>query len=297
MVGLLERWSVGFARAWLQQCWVVGWLDCSIVQSFNNKDFISCDNHNSQKMPAQTIEEIINSLEQIIQTTKETESPLGYFAALYQKVTITIKDKLGTNYFDDDARMEKLDVTFANRYLTAYFDYQDGKPISKSWEVAFEAGKDDQYIVLQHLMFGMNAHINLDLGIAAAEITNPSTIASLESDFNKINVILGELTNEVQEDLAKIWPKLLWILKFFNKTDDYIVNFGMNIARESAWKFANEIVIENGDARNTKIDEKDQKVAGFVRYLKGKGWIERAILGVIRKREIGTVKEKIEALV
>ncbi len=250
-------------------------------------------------MSDRTIEEIINSLEEIIHTSKQTENPLGYFAALYQKVTITIKDKLGTNYFDDDAQMEKLDVAFANRYLKAYADYhndREGKAISKSWEVAFEAAKDEQYIVLQHLLFGMNAHINLDLGIAAAEITNPSTIASLESDFNKINEILGDLTNEVQEDLAKIWPKLLWILKFFKKTDDYLVNFGMNIARDSAWKFANEIVVENGEERQIKIEEKDQKVAGFVRYLKGKGWIERAIIGIIRKREIGTIREKIEAL-
>ena len=142
----------------------------------------------------------------------------------------------------------------------------------------------------------MNAHINLDLGIAAAEITNPSTIPALESDFNKINVILGELTNEVQEDLAKIWPRLLWILKFFKKTDDYIVNFGMNIARESAWKFANELVIKDGDERQNKINEQDEKVAGYGKLLKGKGWIERAIIGVIRRREIGNVKEKIEAL-
>ncbi len=247
-------------------------------------------------MSDRTIEEIINSLEEIIYTSKQTENPLGYFAALYQKVTITVKDKLGTNYFDNDARMERLDVVFANRYLIAYFDYQEGKTISKSWEVAFEAAKDEEYIVLQHLLFGMNAHINLDLGIAAAEITNPSTIASLEADFNKINEILGDLTNEVQEDLAKIWPKLLWVLKFFKKTDDYLVNFGMNIARDSAWKFANQIVVENGEERQIEIEEKDQKVAGFVRYLKGKGWIERLILSIIQKREIGTIREKIEAL-
>jgi len=247
-------------------------------------------------MSAQTIEEVIQTLDGIIKTSKETENPLGYFAALYQKVTITIKDKLGTDYFDDDARMEKLDVVFANRYITAYSDYQENKTISESWKVAFEAAKNERYIVLQHLLFGMNAHINLDLGIAAAEITNPSTISALESDFNKINEVLGELTNEVQEDLAKIWPKLLWILKFFKKTDDYLVNFGINIARESAWKFANEVVVVNGEKRKLLIEEKDKKVEGFVRFLEGKGWIERMIFKVIRKREIGTIREKIEAL-
>lgn len=248
-------------------------------------------------MVARTIEEVIASLEHIIQTSKDTEDPLGYFAALYQKVTITVKNKLGTNYFDDDARMEQLDVVFANRYLSAYLDFHNGNPVSKSWEVAFEAAKDNEYIVLQHLMFGMNAHINLDLGIAAAEITDPLTINALKSDFNKINEILGALTNEVQEDLSKIWPKLLWILKFFGRTDDYIVNFGMNIARDSAWKFANEIVVLQGGDRIAQIDVKDEKVAGYVRVLKGKGWIERLILAVIKKREVGSVREKIEALV
>jgi hypothetical protein len=247
-------------------------------------------------MNATTIQEVIDELEVIIQASKETENPLGYFAALYQKVTITIKDKIGTNYFDDDARMEQLDVTFANRYLDAYANYQHGNPLSKSWEIAFEAGKEDRYIVVQHLLFGMNAHINLDLGISAAEITTPNTIESLHSDFNKINEILGALTNEVQEDLTKIWPKLLWILKFFGRTDDYIVNFGMNIARDSAWKFATEMVVLDGQSKTIKLDEKDLKVAGYVRVLKGKGWLDRLILKIIKNREVGSVREKIEAL-
>ena len=247
-------------------------------------------------MTAQTIDEVIESLEEIIENCKKTENPLGYFAALYHLVTVTVKNKLGTDYFDDDARMEKLDVVFANRYLNAYSDYAEGKPISLSWEKAFEAARDEKYIVLQHLLFGMNAHINLDLGIAAGEITTPEKIACMEDDFNKINEILGALTNEVQDDLAKIWPKLLWILKFFGRTDDYIVNFGMNIARDAAWKFANEVVLLNGNARSILISEKDKKVASYVRILKGKGWIERVFLKIIRKREIGSVKQKIEAL-
>lgn len=247
-------------------------------------------------MIATTIDEVIEQLEKIIERSKETENPLGYFAALYHTVTVTVKNKLGQNYFDDDARMEKLDVVFANRYLSAYADYHAGKPISKSWEVAFDAAKDPKYIVLQHLFFGMNAHINLDLGIAAAEITTPQTIASLHSDFNKINEILGALTNEVQEDLSKIWPKLLWILQFFGRTDDYIVNFGMNIARDGAWKFANEIVGETGSDLERTIAVKDQKVAGYGTVIAGKGWIERWFFGIMRKRELGTVREKIEAL-
>jgi hypothetical protein len=247
-------------------------------------------------MNARTIDEVIAELDRVIEDCKETENPLGYFAALYRLVTVTVKNKLGTHYFDDDTRMEHLDVVFANRYLEAYANYHEGNTITSSWKEAFDAEKEEKYILLQHLLFGMNAHINLDLGIAAAEITTPETIASLESDFNKINEILGALTNEVQEDLAKVWPKLLWILQFFGRTDDYIVNFGMGIARDAAWRFANEVVVLNGNAKSIAIAERDHSVAGYVRILKGKGWIERVFLKIIRAREVGTVREKIEAL-
>ena len=61
-------------------------------------------------------------------------------------------------------------MIFANRYLKAYSDFQNNKVVSKSWEVAFKGTERFWPIVLQHLLAGMNAHINLDLGIAAAKV-------------------------------------------------------------------------------------------------------------------------------
>ena len=185
-------------------------------------------------MHAQTIDEVIAILEQIIETSKAQESTLGYFAALYQKVTIHVKEKLGTDYFEDDKRMEQLDVVFANRYLEAYFDYTQGKSTTRSWKTTFDAADDNSLIVLQHLLLGMNAHINLDLGIAVSKLTTKSTIDDLHSDFNKINDILNSLVEEVQNDLAKIWPMLLAILKFFKKVDDFLIRFSMIAARDGA---------------------------------------------------------------
>ena len=89
-------------------------------------------------MTTTSIDEVIEILETIIETSKSEQSTMRYFAALYQKVTIEIKSRLGTNYFDDDARMKKLDVIFANRYLSAYDDYKNGKAITKSWKMAFK---------------------------------------------------------------------------------------------------------------------------------------------------------------
>src|SRR5690606_12551437 len=95
---------------------------------------------------------------------------------------------------------------------------------------------------LQHLLLGMNAHINLDLGIAAAEISTKENIHQLKNDFIKINEILSAQVDEVQFGLSSIWNPLKKILSKTGKFDNYLVDFSMKIARDGAWNFASEMV-------------------------------------------------------
>ena len=247
--------------------------------------------------PAKTIDEVISQLDDIIQASKNDESTLGYFAALYQKVTKTVRDKIGTHYFKDDKRMEKLDVIFANRYLDAYYKYKNGQPITDSWKVAFDASTNQNLIVLQHLLVGMNAHINLDLGIAAAEISNASNIEDLKSDFNKINELLSNLVQGVEDDLAEIWPKLKWILKFLKRADKFIINFSMSIARDGAWKFATQLVKQNSETDvNNLIKNRDLKIAKLTSDITQLSFVERIIFWIIRFGEKGSPSQKITIL-
>lgn len=248
-------------------------------------------------MIANTIDDVIEHLEHIIQNSIEEESTLGFFAALYQKVTITVKNKLGTNYFDDDARMEQLDVIFANRYLIAYANHKQGKTISKSWQATFNASTTWSPIVLQHLLLGMNAHINLDLGIAAAQVTSPTTINNLQSDFNKINDILAALINDVLADLSEIWPTLLKILKFTNKVDDFLINFSMELARDGAWTFANLLVNQlEISSKDETILKRDEDIADFSKTITDHKFTVKMILLVARIGERGSVSDKINIL-
>jgi Family of unknown function (DUF5995) len=190
----------------------------------------------------QTIEEVIETLDEIIATAIRTENPIGYFAALYRKVTVSVKNGIENNSFENGPRMEKLDVIFANRFIEAYAAHQQNKSCSKSWQVVFDMAAENKSIVLQHLMIGMNAHINLDLGIAAATVSKGTNLDDLHTDFNKINNVLSSLVQEVQNDLSEICPLLTKLLKWSGKFDDKITDFSMEIARNGAWKFAQELV-------------------------------------------------------
>lgn len=245
---------------------------------------------------ANTIDEVLLILENIITTNKEKNDPLGYFAALYRKVTLKVKEGIDNNFFDDNERMEKLDVIFANRYIHAYYEYQKNNPVTESWSIAFKLSKDYWPIVLQHLLVGMNAHINLDLGIAAAEVMKGHDINNLEGDFNKINDILSSLVNEVENELASIWPTLKKILHYTRKVDNFLVDFSMELARNGAWKFAKSIHPLNHQEYDSAIQARDIKVSKKASIITNPGFIVSTIFGIIRLGEKGSVKEKIITL-
>jgi len=243
-----------------------------------------------------SINQVIELLDEIVSESERSKNPQGYFAALYRNVTIKVKEGIQNNFFDDGKRMEKLDVIFAKRYLDAYYSWQKNEPVTKSWQKAFDLSTDFWPIVLQHLLIGMNAHINLDLGIAAAEVSKNQSINQLENDFNKINEILSSLVNEVQNDLAEMWPTLKKILQKTGKADDFLVDFSMELARDGAWKFAQtvastpEINIEN------LIKTRDLKVAEKAGLIKDPGFLASTVFKIIRIGERGNVQKRIKQL-
>ncbi len=245
---------------------------------------------------ANNIDEVISILEEIIIHSKENNNPLGYFAALYKNVTVKVKEGIENNFFDDNERMEQLDVTFANKYLENYFAFQDNKTVSASWDIAFQQSKKYWFTVLQHLLVSMNAHINLDLGVAAAEISKNKNIDDLENDFNKINEILSSLVGKVEQDLSNIWPKLKWILKKTKKVDDFLIDFSMKMARDGAWKFATKLHSFSEEEFQHQIKERDKKIRKTATLITDQGIIVKIIFGIIRLGEKGSVSQKIEEL-
>ena len=247
-------------------------------------------------MSAKTIDQVIQQLDDIIGRTKRDKSRLGYFAALYRKVTIKVKAGISEDFFEDGERMERLDVIFANRYLEAFEQNQKNISPTRSWRLAFEIAKCWWPIVLQHLLLGMNAHINLDLGIAAARTSPGETIYWLKNDFDKINEILAALVDEVESELARIWPVLGLLDHTAGKTDEAVINFNMQNARDHAWKVAEKLAPLEPAAQLPVINELDAEIALFGRVIRHPGFIVGAVNKIIRLGERGSIPQIIELL-
>jgi len=243
-----------------------------------------------------SIDDVIVALDEIIDESMQRNDPLGYFAVLYRKVTAQVKDDIDHNNFKDNGRMKELDVVFAQRYLDAYFAFQNNGAVSNSWRTTFAYSRDHEAIVLQHLLLGMNAHINLDLGIAAAQVSVGKDIMLLKPDFDKINGILSKMVGEVQDSLASIWPFLKRILTKTGKFDDYLVDFSMEIARDGAWDFALQLAGIPGEQWNEEILKRDARISKIAEIITHPKTAIQLILWMIRLGERGNVRKKMERL-
>lgn len=242
------------------------------------------------------ISQVLESLDEIINETEKENNVLGYFAVLYRRVTWKVKEAIENRHFDDAERMEKLDVVFAERYIVAYYNYKRNLPVARSWQKAFDLATNFWPITLQHLLIGMNAHINLDLGIAAAKVSEGKNIENLKADFNRINQILADLVEEVQHNLATIWPPLGYILKHTGQVDNLMTNFSMQLARDGVWRFAKTLHAPQGKAYKDCVLERDIAVAKVADIITNHPPRIRFLIGVVRLGELGSVASKMRKL-
>ncbi len=247
-------------------------------------------------MPAHTIDEVIAQLDEIVARSRRENSRLGFFAALYRQVTIKVKNGIASGRFEDGTRMERLDVIFANRYIEALQRFRSGEPASKSWQVAFEAATSWRLLILQHLLLGINAHINLDLGAAAAQTCPGEKLPALKRDFDEINVILSDLLDKVQQEIAVASPSLGLLDRIAGRTDEIVFNFSLKRARTAAWKFAEQLANLSPEQQLPAMQEHDGKCERLANLIRRPGWLISLVALVIRLRENNDIERIIESL-
>ena len=246
---------------------------------------------------AQTIDGVIDELTAIIEQAKAEGSRVGYFPSLYRRVTRAVKAGIAAGRFADGPRMERFDVIFANRYLEAYDDWRDGRAVTQCWQLAFQSAQRTDRIILQHLMAGMNAHINFDLAIAAAEVAPGTAIHSLQGDFMEINRVLSEQVDSVQNSIASVAP-MMWLLDSAGgRTEEKIVEFSMSRARDAAWAQAVLLAGIEGGVRSAAIVVADRAVTAVGRgVMQPPGMFLQAALQFLVWRESSDVRKIIGAL-
>lgn len=213
---------------------------------------------------------------------------------MYRRITIAVKGAIADGAFEDGARMERLDVTLASRYLDAVDAHRRGDKPDAAWAFAFHAARLPFPLVMQHLLISVNVHVDYDLGIAAAQVCPGPAIAGLKTDFFKLNAILAGQVDMVRAESCRI-NILLRLTDLFSRVEDKLVDLAVDVGRDHAWHFASQLAgaaPEQEQALRARCASETERI--------GRDLLMPGLLTVLvyflRLFEPGTVRDKIDIL-
>lgn len=211
--------------------------------------------------------DVVDDLTRIIERSRREPTRLAVFPSMYRTVTRTVADGLAEGYFGDAARVERLVVTFADLYIDAVDAWLAGRRPPVSWELAFAFASRPRGSILQHLLLGMNAHINLDLGVATAAVTSVEDRAGLRDDFDRVNGVLFALLDALQGELDDLSPWMGRVDRWGLGFDEACMRLGIRTARDDAWEFAGALVESDAAQRTGLTVARDERTRRAGRFL------------------------------
>jgi hypothetical protein len=138
-------------------------------------------------------------------------------------------------------------------------------------------------MVAQHLLAGMNAHINLDLGIVAAETVSDDP-EQLRRDFVRVNDILFAKIDTLQDSLNSVSPRLAWFDRIGGRIDEMLLSKVIGAARDDAWDLAMAIV-DDPETADIQIVDRDHATADMSRAILGGPMYRRMVTKMLASSE------------
>lgn len=173
----------------------------------------------------------------------------GYFPALYARVTAEVARCVATGAFEDGERMVRLATTFAGYYVKAY---REEIPRPRCWQATWDVCGDGRLLVVQHLLLGINAHINHDLPLAVVDVDAP------HADFLAVNNVLASVYTVVLRDLDGV---ARWTNEAARLGGGRLFNFSLRVARDQAWGASRRMLPLDAEDRAAYERELDDLVS------------------------------------
>ncbi len=210
---------------------------------------------------------LAGTIEELRAAALAADDASGHFPAMYARVTIRIEEAVASGRFGDGAGM----VLLAGRFAGWYLRPRAGTPpIPGSWRAAWDAASDRRLLIVQHLLLGINAHVNHDLAQAVVEVADErGELAAMRADFDAVNAVLSETMPAVLRDLGRASR---WVNVVAARGGGRMFDFSLARARQQAWGFAERTHPMPADARAREAAALDELVRVLAYLITRPGW-------------------------
>ncbi len=233
-----------------------------------------------------TLEDVIASLTAVEQYFLLRRDRRGIFVTAYLHISREIRRRLTTSRFLDADWVARYLICFGNLYRRALLAYEEGNltAVPKAWRLSFDAARAGTGLVTQHLILGINAHINHDLALALAEVGIDPDRPQKYRDHTAVNLVLEEATAGLQDQVAAMYAPVLHRLdRIFGGLDERATNFSIPKAREHAWTFAVALTSARGEQERRLLRQAlDEQAAVLARLALSSPTRHRVVLATVR---------------
>ena len=162
-------------------------------------------------MSSKAVEALLERMQVDLARLVAAEDARRFFHATYLRTTEAIVQEIDAGGFDDASWVESWDLAFAARYLDALDADLHAQPVPGPWRVAFEvASRQPRLPPLQHVLFGLNAHINYDLPqalvhvISSADFDDADLLSRREADHRHVDAVLQARVGAEETELGAV---------------------------------------------------------------------------------------------
>ncbi len=166
-----------------------------------------------------------------------TRDGVGWFNKLYLRVTESIEGS--TETFRDPVFLRRLDVVFANLYLSALQSWlADPATAPRAWAPLFACRRKRNVAPIQFALAGMNAHINRDLPVALVAVCRERGVElgharAQHDDYQRVNGLLAKTEAKVKRWFSTGFVGVVDVA--LGSGDDRIAMWNVERARDAAW--------------------------------------------------------------
>lgn len=170
--------------------------------------------------------------------------------------------------FADGPWVERLMQDFASYYFEALELYENHDPRTPAvWRQVHIAAQEKSLHVVQHLLLGVNAHINYDLPLALYDGLQREWASMTETDrqirkadHETVNQIIGETIDSVQDIVIEPRsPFMALVDRLMGRVDEWLLSKLITAWRADVWHITMDLLSADSPAQQEAIRQSQEK--------------------------------------
>jgi hypothetical protein len=190
-----------------------------------------------------------------VESWEQAGDQRAIFLRCYWMTTTNLEHAIFEGQFQDSGWITGLLQLFARYYFHALDAYQrQARGLPQVWRYTYDAARLPGFLPLQHLMLGVNAHINYDLVLALtnllqrewAQLSDEQRL-SRHADHTQVNQIIAATLDDVQDQVIERWQPAMSVVDLvLGPLDEWVTSQWIFRWREAVWQNAVRMLNADG---------------------------------------------------